>query len=151
MIFSVGSEPIDRKQISGALLFDSACISSMFKMTASANCENVRKEISQLIALLIDKIAHWINFWWVSAILLQCIGTYNSIALTHCDNTCTIHWASRWCMYFTWTLYHTITSFNPFPNKPWFLHVCSIGLLKTLWEKEKLLETCNFSFYHSVF
>ena len=40
---------------------------------------------------------------------------------------------------------------NPFPNKPWFLHVCSASLLKTLWEKEKLLVTSNFSFSHSVF
>ena len=30
---------------------------------------------------------------------------------------------------------------NPFPNKPWFLRVCSKSLLKTLWEKEKLLGT----------
>ena len=36
--------------------------------------------------------------------------------------------------------------FNPFPNKPWFLHVCSSSLLKTLWENEKLLITSNFSF-----
>ena len=28
---------------------------------------------------------------------------------------------------------------NLFPNKPLFLHVCSTSLLKTLWEKEKLL------------
>ena len=35
---------------------------------------------------------------------------------------------------------------NPFPNKAWFLRVCSIGLLKTLWENEKLLVTSNFSF-----
>ena len=40
---------------------------------------------------------------------------------------------------------------NPFPNKPWVLRVCCIVLLKTLWEKEKLLETSNFSFSHSVF
>ena len=40
---------------------------------------------------------------------------------------------------------------NPFPNKPWFLRVCSTGLLKTLREKEKLLITSNFSFSHSVF
>ena len=40
---------------------------------------------------------------------------------------------------------------NPFPNKPWFLRVCSADLLKTLWEKEKLLLTSNFSFSHSVF
>ena len=41
--------------------------------------------------------------------------------------------------------------FNPFPNKPWFLRVCSTSLLKTLWEKEKLLVTSNFSFSHIVF
>ena len=40
---------------------------------------------------------------------------------------------------------------NPFPNKPWFLRVCSTSLLKTLWKKEKLLVTSNFSFPHSVF
>ena len=43
--------------------------------------------------------------------------------------------------------------FNPLPNKPWFLqcHVCSTRLWETLWEKEKLLVTSNFSFSHSVF
>ena len=41
--------------------------------------------------------------------------------------------------------------FNPFPNKPWFLRVCGTNRLKTLWEKEKLLVTSNFSFSHSVF
>ena len=40
---------------------------------------------------------------------------------------------------------------NSFPNKPWFLRVCNPSLLKTLWEKEKLLITSNFSFSHSVF
>ena len=40
---------------------------------------------------------------------------------------------------------------NPFPNKPWFSRVCSASLLKTLWEKDKLLVTSNFSFSHSVF
>ena len=40
---------------------------------------------------------------------------------------------------------------NPFPNKPWFLRVCSTSLLETLWEKEKLLVTSNFSFFRSVF
>ena len=41
--------------------------------------------------------------------------------------------------------------YNPFPNKPWFLRVCSTSLLKTLWEKETLLVTSNISFSHSVF
>ena len=45
----------------------------------------------------------------------------------------------------------TVVLFNPFPNKPWFLRVCSTSLLKTLWEKEKSLVTSNFSFSHSVF
>ena len=40
---------------------------------------------------------------------------------------------------------------NPFPNKPWFLRVCSTSLMKTLWEKEKLLVKSNFSFSLSVF
>ena len=40
---------------------------------------------------------------------------------------------------------------SPFQNKPWFLRVCSTGLLKTLQEKEKLLVTSNFSFSCSVF
>ena len=42
-------------------------------------------------------------------------------------------------------------SLNPFPNKPWFLRVCSTSFLETLWEKEKLLVTSNFSFSRSVF
>ena len=45
----------------------------------------------------------------------------------------------------------SLNVFNPFPNKPWFLHICSTSLLKTMWEKEKLLITSNFSFSHSVF
>ena len=40
---------------------------------------------------------------------------------------------------------------NPLPNKSLFLRVCSTSLLKTLWEKEKLLITSNFSFSQSVF
>ena len=41
--------------------------------------------------------------------------------------------------------------FNPFPNKPWFLHVLSTSLLKTLWEKEKLLVMSNFTFSPQCF
>ena len=40
---------------------------------------------------------------------------------------------------------------NSFLNKPWFLRVCITILFKTLWEKEKLPVTSNFSFSHSVF
>ena len=41
--------------------------------------------------------------------------------------------------------------FNPSPNKPFFLCICSTSLLKKLWEEEKLLITSNFSFPTSVF
>ena len=40
---------------------------------------------------------------------------------------------------------------NPFQNKPWFLHICSMCLLKTPLEKEKLLIISNFSLSPSVF
>ena len=40
---------------------------------------------------------------------------------------------------------------NPFPNKPWFLHVCCTSILKKLWKTEKLLLMSNFSFSPSVF
>ena len=43
---------------------------------------------------------------------------------------------------FSLTHSHTITPFDT-PAKQ--------ALLKTLWEKEKLLVTSNFSFFHSVF
>ena len=49
------------------------------------------------------------------------------------------------------TLYRMKKTFNPLPNKKLFLHVYSTSLLKTLWEKGKLLVTSNFSFSHSVF
>ena len=45
----------------------------------------------------------------------------------------------------------SIKCINPFPNRPWFLRVCSTSLLKTLWEKEKLLIMSNFSFSNCVF
>ena len=40
---------------------------------------------------------------------------------------------------------------NLCPNTLLFLCVCGTNLLKTLWKKQKLLATSNFSFSHSVF
>ena len=40
---------------------------------------------------------------------------------------------------------------NPFPNKPWFLFVCSTSLLKTLREKEKLFIASDFSLSQQCF
>ena len=39
---------------------------------------------------------------------------------------------------------------NPFQNKCIFSSIRSTSLLKTLWEKENLLVTSNFSFSHNV-
>ena len=52
---------------------------------------------------------------------------------------------------FFFPIKYTNLHFNPFRNKPWFLLVCSRSRLKTLWEKEKLLVTSNFSSFHNVF
>ena len=40
---------------------------------------------------------------------------------------------------------------NPLPHNDTFWRPWETSLLKTLWEKEKLLVTSNFSFSHSVF
>ena len=44
-----------------------------------------------------------------------------------------------------------IICINPFPSKPWFLRVFSTNLLKTQWEKEKLLVMSDFSYSLGVF
>ena len=49
------------------------------------------------------------------------------------------------------TFFKRKIAFNPFPNKPLFLPVCSTSLLKTLWEMEKLLPNSNFYFFHIHF
>ena len=41
--------------------------------------------------------------------------------------------------------------FNPFPNKPWFLRVCSTSLLKTLWGKEEIARNEQFLLFPTVF
>ena len=41
--------------------------------------------------------------------------------------------------------------FNPFQNKPLFLHLSSTSFFKTLWEEEKLLVISNFIFSYSIF
>ena len=45
----------------------------------------------------------------------------------------------------------SLVKMNPLPNYFLFLCVFCTSLLKTLWEKEKLLVMSNFSFSHSVF
>ena len=94
---------------------------------------------SAIVVELYDTIdeTHWLKL----LILLYADDTIiisdNAIDFQNCLNS-----FEQYCV--NWEL-------NPFPNKPWFLRVCNTSLLKTLWEKEKLLITSNFSFSHSVF
>ena len=46
-------------------------------------------------------------------------------------------------------IYERFFFLKPFPNKPLLFSVYSTSLLKTMWEKEKLHITSNFSFSHS--
>ena len=62
------------------------------------------------------------------------------VKINHLSITIHVHIISSQMKYYRWQ------PFNPFPNKLWFLHVCSTSLLKIPWEKEKLLITSNFSF-----
>ena len=60
---------------------------------------------------------------------------------------------SKWCIG-EWVKWNTLNDprlFNPFPHNDTFWRLWKTSLLKTLWEKEKLLVTSNFSFSHSVF
>ena len=69
----------------------------------------------------------------------------------------------HWPLQYNWNnveICHTVNQsispleqkgFNPFPHNDTFWRPWETSLLKTLWEKEKLLFTSNFSFSHSVF
>ena len=80
---------------------------------------------TQGFSRLIDKIDFIGPYNLVTTCLVQCISGMN---LTYfCQNRLKEKYAlHRVC---------------PFPNKLWFLRVCRTNILKTLWEKEKLLET----------
>ena len=44
-----------------------------------------------------------------------------------------------------------VCGFNPLRNSPWFLRSWERRLLKTMWEKEKMMVASIFSFSHNVF
>ena len=99
---------------------------------AGDDCENIMSHMAnRLLKLIFSDII----------IFFLSVNAFNSL--------CSLLW-----VYFQvldlllYTLYQQM-KLNPFPNKPWFLRVCSTGLLKTLSEKEKLLAI--FSFSHCVF
>ena len=80
------------------------------------------------------KIRYVVIFIFVALSFSVCLSVCLSICLSLCLSLCLSN-------------FHELPSLlNPFPNKPWFLRVCSTSLWKTLREKEKLLVTSNFSF-----
>ena len=44
-----------------------------------------------------------------------------------------------------------LTDINPFPNKPWFLRVCSTSLLKTMWENGEIARHEQFLLFPQCF
>ena len=51
-----------------------------------------------------------------------------------------------WCL-----LAYDLLWLNSFPHTDAFWRLCNVRLLKTLWQKEKLLKTSNLSFCYNVF
>ena len=80
----------------------------------------------------------------------ELIASENTIALGRPSSSLRLTWADTFMYVHGSVNLMTKMVVNPFPNKPWILRVCSTSLLKTLWEKEKLPVTSNFSFSHSV-
>ena len=95
----------------------------MKEKRSSEGYEKAKKSESQITRILLT-----VTFTFLVLIALQCITQ---------------------CFFMLKTVSHLAV--KPFPNKPWFSRVCNRSLLKTLWEKEKLLVTSNFSFSHCVF
>ena len=89
-----------------------------------------------------EKLADKLLSEWRDGVLKHCNNENEKQAIVHFH--CMAHVLLGFHRYVT-------EDRNPFPNKPWFLRVCNTSLLKTLWEKEKLLVMSNFSFSHSVF
>ena len=83
---------------------------------------------------------------WVNNIFQDSFNKILSHQLTHDRSFISVYPKTVQDTFITYSF-----GFNPFPNKPWFLRVCRTSLLKTLWEKEKLFVTSNFSFSHSIF
>ena len=102
----------------------------------------------------------WIALWIVKTYSEFQVNIFSNIRdITKCQSFCTTLKSQpmttmmpRLWQYLGFSLKTAqLIIINPFPNKPLFLRICSTSLLKTLWEKEKLLVTSNFSFSHSVF
>ena len=85
-------------------------------------------------------------------LISQCFLPYRVLIL-HFEGIlkCFLQFVSIWNSLKFCDLLIGLILFKPFPNKPWFLRVCSTSLLKSLLEKEKLLVTSNFTLFHSVY
>ena len=81
-----------------------------------------------------EEIACNKQFLLFSQGFLPCMALF---FLSKCTFKCGLQFVSIW----TSLQFRHLVMGNLFPNKLWFLSVCSKSLLKTQWEKEKLLIT----------
>ena len=87
--------------------------------------------------VLYDGILSWLNF------VLVGFSSSGVLSVGFCP--------VRFCPTLNIIPTHKPMFFNLFPHNDTFWHPWKTSLLKTLWEKEKLLVMSNFSFSHSVF
>ena len=93
----------------------------------------------------------FLGYTGISLSVRLCICPCFHLCICLCTKFCVANSSYSFCSWLRNYLSWNLKIFNPFPNDSWFLRVCSTSLLKTLWEKEKLLVTSNFSIFHSVF
>ena len=75
---------------------------------------------------------------------------HNFVYFNFCQLTCFLKY--KWlCCKTKLSLLVMVNKVNPFPHNDTLRCPWETSLLKTLWEKEKLLVTSNFSFSHGVF
>ena len=100
------------------------------------------------------------TFWEWRKCLLQLIFPHCTMTSVTKSSLCYPTELNAWCGLCLFMVFvssflllclSTYQHFNPFPHTDTFWHPLETSLLKTLWEKEKLLITSNFSFFHSVF
>ena len=116
--------------------------------------------IFEILCTCVNLQIHTFDYTVYIVFLLFCVRLFSSFPQNHCRYNG--QWLERneSCHNGIWSVWHYMLEFllctcriesflflpaiflfqlTPFPNKPWFLRVCSTNLLKTLWEKEKLL------------
>ena len=132
------------------------------QFTARVHPANQVREIVSPLPYSSGLVCHKLPFFYFFSELVSFIGyldkcetsIFNALILEICirkQRFAYKYFGHAWKNCWNYGSLMQFSVFNPFPSKPWFLHVCSTSLLKTLLEKKKFLITSNFFFCHSVF